>query len=123
MNVDQGPQMRIRVLLIAIVAAVGGGCGDGDESGAPGEAYEIVNARLSEPDVITVQVGSCNAVHRETVIDEDAEAVEVTVLVEGDSIDDCLDAGLDIELAAPWASERSSMGQRANRSRWIRPRT
>ena len=93
--------MRIRVLLIAIGAAVGGGCGDGDETGAPCEAYEIINARLSEPEVITVQVGSCNAVHRETVIDEDAEAVEVTVLVEGDRIDDCLDAGLDIELAAP----------------------
>ena len=38
---------------------------------------------------------------REAVIDEAAEAVEVTVLVAGDSIDDCLDAGLDIELAAP----------------------
>ena len=38
---------------------------------------------------------------RETVIEEGTEAVEVTVLVEGDSIDDCLDAGLNIELAAP----------------------
>lgn len=64
--------MRIRVLLIAVVAAVGGGCDDGDETGAPGEADEVVNTRLSEPEVITVQVGSCNAVHREMVIEEDA---------------------------------------------------
>jgi hypothetical protein len=40
-------------------------------------------------------------VQRERVVDEGAEVVEVTVLVEGDSIDDCLGAGLDIELAAP----------------------
>ena len=101
MNVGQGPQMRIRVLLIAVIAVVGGGCGDADETGATGEEYEIINASLTEPYVINVQVGSCNAVQREMVIDEDAAAVEVTVLVEGDSIDDCLDAGLDIELAAP----------------------
>lgn len=103
MNVDQRSHMRIRVLLVAVavVAVAGGGCGDPDDIGAPGEEYEIISVFLDEPDVITVQVGSCNAVQRETVIDEDAEAVEITVLVEGDSIDDCLDAGLDVELAAP----------------------
>ncbi|TVR36226.1 MAG: hypothetical protein EA388_04415 [Nitriliruptor sp.] len=89
------------MLLIAAVAVVGGACGDAGDDGATGGEYEIINAFLNEPDVINVQVGSCNAVQRETVIDEDVEAVEVTVLVEGDSIDDCLDAGLDIELAAP----------------------
>lgn len=96
--------MRIRVPLISVIAAfavVGGGCGDADDAGAAGEEDEIINAFLREPDVVSVQVGSCNAVQRETVIDEDAEAVEVTVLVVGDSIDDCLDAGLDIGLAAP----------------------
>ncbi len=97
----KGPEMRILALLVAVIAVMGGGCGDADEVGAAGEEYEIVNAFLREPDVVSVQVGSCNAVQRETVIEEDAEAVEVTVLVEGDSIDDCLDAGLNIELAAP----------------------
>jgi len=37
MNVDQGLQMRIRVLLIAVVAVVVGGCGDADDAGATGE--------------------------------------------------------------------------------------
>ncbi len=93
--------MRIRALLVAIIAVASGGCGDADELGAAGEEYEIINAVLRELDVVSVQVGSCNAVRRETVIEEDTEAVEVTVLVEGDSIDDCLDAALNIELAAP----------------------
>ena len=93
--------MRIRALLVAIIAAAGGGCDDADEVGAAGEEYEIINAVLREPDVVSVQGGSCNALQRETVIEENTEAVEVTVLVEGDSIDDCLDAGLNIKLAAP----------------------
>lgn len=75
--------MRIRALLVAITAVASGGCGAADEVGAAGEEYETINA-----------------VQRETVIQEDTEAVEVTVLVEGDSIDDCLDAGLNIDLAA-----------------------
>ncbi len=93
--------MRIRALLVAFTAVAGVGCGDADQVGAAGEEYEIIHAVLREPDVVSVQVGSCNAVQRETVIEEDTEAVEVSVLVEGDSIDDCLDAGLNIELAAP----------------------
>lgn len=93
--------MRIRAPLVAITAVAGGGCGAADEVGAAGEEYEIINAVLREPDVVSVQLGSCNAVQCETVIEEDTKAVEVTVLVEGDSIEDCLDAGLNIELAAP----------------------
>ncbi len=93
--------MRIRALLVASIAVAGGGCGAADEVGAAGEEYEIINAVLREPDVVSVQVGRCDAVQRETVIEEDTEAVDITVLVEGDSIDDCLDAGLNIELAAP----------------------
>ena len=93
--------MRIRALLVAFTAVAGVGCGDADRVSAAGEEYEISNAVLREPDVVSVQVGSCHAVQRETVIEEDTEAVEVSVLVEGDSIDDCLDAGLHIELAAP----------------------
>ncbi len=46
-------------------------------------------------------VGGGDADQRETVIEEDTEAVEVSVLVEGGTIDDCLDAGMNIELAAP----------------------
>ena len=92
--------MRIHARHVAVIAIVGGGCGAADEVGAAGEEYEIINAVLREPDVLSVQVGSCNAVHRETVIEEYTEAVEVTVLVEGDSIDDCLDAGPNIELTA-----------------------
>lgn len=90
--------MRIRALLVAVM---GGGCGDAGEGGAAGEEFEIVNAFLREPDVVSVQVGSCNAVQRETVIAEGTEAVEGIVPVEGDSIDDCLEAGLNIDLAAP----------------------
>ena len=101
--------MRIRVLLIAVAAVIGRGCGDADDVGATGEAYEIINAVQRESDVVRVQVGSCSAVERETVIDEHAAAVEITVLVAGDSIDDsiddciddCIDAGLDTELAEP----------------------
>ena len=33
----QAPRMRIRVLLIAVVAVIGGGCGDVDGVGATGE--------------------------------------------------------------------------------------
>ena len=97
--------MRIRVLLIAVAAVIDRGCGDADDVGATGEAYEIINAVQRESDVVRVQVGSCSAVERETVIDEHAAAVEITVLVAGDSIDDsiddCIDAGLDTELAEP----------------------
>ena len=95
--------MRISALLVATIAIVGVGCGDADEGDAAGEEeeYEISNAVLREPDVVSVQVGSSNAVQREIVTEEDTEAVEVTVLVEGDSINDCLEVGLHIELVAP----------------------
>lgn len=74
-----GLKMRIHARRVAVIATVGGGCGDADEGGAPGEEYEISNAVLREPDVVSVQVGSCNAVQRETVIEEDTEAVPGSV--------------------------------------------
>ncbi|MFO7959764.1 MAG: hypothetical protein R6U94_02315 [Nitriliruptoraceae bacterium] len=77
MDVDEGPRDAIRALLVAVIAVMGGGCGDADEVGAAGEEYEIINAFLREPDVVSVQVGSCNPVQRETVSEEDTEAVEV----------------------------------------------
>ena len=61
-DVEEGPQMRIRALLVVIIAIVDGGCGDAGEGGAAGEEYEIINPVLREPDVVSVQVGSCKPV-------------------------------------------------------------